>query len=421
MASASEEDHLQCGLCLDKFTNPKLLPCYHTFCEECLENLVKSATENALRCPKCRKDFTLPTGEAAALQTNFYITPQLKHGTCNRHPAKPLEYFCTKCTTPLCLKCKLTSHEGHLTDDLDDVAKQARTELLGHQARFEEAERTLNDKLEDLYTQIVTNDERRDKVKQQVMDRTELMRKKLLDHCKEELLEKVDESVDGLDSPLFENITYIEDGLKTIQGLKQEVQEVLKDPSSPNMLALARRMACGHGSQEQLQNLIPQMTDDNSHVVLSWEDDALPCDIIAKLLGKVFMFQPLPMNTPVTVKNEFQCPGDKDWYVHAIYCGRFTLRKKVYVALGTYGDKGAGLLYRVNTTGTVEFEQSISGRVSVGGLFRSEIRVEGKDFKAKDSDGNDFLTAGNSATKRKYDVYNKGEISFVIRVHTSGA
>ena len=30
---------LECSICLDMYTNPKLLPCFHTFCKKCLERL----------------------------------------------------------------------------------------------------------------------------------------------------------------------------------------------------------------------------------------------------------------------------------------------------------------------------------------------------------------------------------------------
>ena len=32
--------HLECSICLDTYTHPKLLPCFHAFCQKCLEGLV---------------------------------------------------------------------------------------------------------------------------------------------------------------------------------------------------------------------------------------------------------------------------------------------------------------------------------------------------------------------------------------------
>jgi tripartite motif-containing protein 2/3 len=36
------EDHLECGLCLELFKNPKMLPCHHTFCHDCLLEYLKN-------------------------------------------------------------------------------------------------------------------------------------------------------------------------------------------------------------------------------------------------------------------------------------------------------------------------------------------------------------------------------------------
>ncbi len=33
------DDQLTCGVCLDQYTVPKMLPCYHTFCLECIQRL----------------------------------------------------------------------------------------------------------------------------------------------------------------------------------------------------------------------------------------------------------------------------------------------------------------------------------------------------------------------------------------------
>ena len=51
-----------CPVCLDKFHQPKLLPCMHTFClNPCLTNLVDPRTR-LLKCPECRREHRIPPG-----------------------------------------------------------------------------------------------------------------------------------------------------------------------------------------------------------------------------------------------------------------------------------------------------------------------------------------------------------------------
>lgn len=46
-------DLLECSVCLERLdTSSKVLPCQHTFCRKCLEEIV--STHKELRCPECR-------------------------------------------------------------------------------------------------------------------------------------------------------------------------------------------------------------------------------------------------------------------------------------------------------------------------------------------------------------------------------
>lgn len=46
-------DLLECSVCLERLdTSSKVLPCQHTFCKKCLEEIV--VTKKELRCPECR-------------------------------------------------------------------------------------------------------------------------------------------------------------------------------------------------------------------------------------------------------------------------------------------------------------------------------------------------------------------------------
>jgi len=46
-------DLLECSVCLERLdTSSKVLPCQHTFCKKCLEEILN--TKKELRCPECR-------------------------------------------------------------------------------------------------------------------------------------------------------------------------------------------------------------------------------------------------------------------------------------------------------------------------------------------------------------------------------
>jgi len=66
--------HLECSICLDTYTRPKLLPCFHAFCQKCLEGLVvQDCDGHTLCCPNCRQIALLPPTGVSGLQTAFHI------------------------------------------------------------------------------------------------------------------------------------------------------------------------------------------------------------------------------------------------------------------------------------------------------------------------------------------------------------
>ena len=123
------EEQLTCPVCLDLYTNPKTLPCLHSFCQECLEGLPQEREARGdtyyLSCPTCRQRTEVPREGVGAFPVAFTlnnlkeITLSLKKKasnpqqvTCNDH-GKPLDMFCVTCETVICHYCAIRTHEGH--------------------------------------------------------------------------------------------------------------------------------------------------------------------------------------------------------------------------------------------------------------------------------------------------------------------
>ena len=67
---------LQCALCLHSYNDPRILPCFHTFCSKCLEvNCVQSpsAKPPSIYCPKCFDQSELPSSGIDGLPRNMYV------------------------------------------------------------------------------------------------------------------------------------------------------------------------------------------------------------------------------------------------------------------------------------------------------------------------------------------------------------
>ena len=75
MATAKPLDDItECPICTEVYTDPRSLPCVHTYCLKCLETLTKDIPPgDEVACPLCRKEFSLPSNGVKDLPKNFFV------------------------------------------------------------------------------------------------------------------------------------------------------------------------------------------------------------------------------------------------------------------------------------------------------------------------------------------------------------
>ena len=173
------EDQLDCSICLETYTDPKLLQCLHVFCRKCLVKLVDRDQQGQLilTCPICRQDTPVPANGTAGLQPAFHIVPlleiaeELKKATVDLHvpasaervstsltPApdkirvscpdheKAVELHCKKCEEPICYKCLVTGakHQGHDCEELNTAFERYKGEMTASLGPMEQQLTTVN-------------------------------------------------------------------------------------------------------------------------------------------------------------------------------------------------------------------------------------------------------------------------------------
>jgi tripartite motif-containing protein 2/3 len=63
-----------CPICLETYSDPRSLPCVHTYCLNCIEGLIrKKCPGDCVACPVCRNKFSIPDKGADGLPKNFII------------------------------------------------------------------------------------------------------------------------------------------------------------------------------------------------------------------------------------------------------------------------------------------------------------------------------------------------------------
>ena len=95
------EEQLTCPVCLDLYTNPKTLPCLHSFCEACIERFPqdKEGETYYLSCPTCRHRTELPGGGAGAFPVAFHIDNLKEIYSLMKKVSDPQQVTCDNCTT----------------------------------------------------------------------------------------------------------------------------------------------------------------------------------------------------------------------------------------------------------------------------------------------------------------------------------
>ena len=158
------EEQLNCSICLDTFTDPKLLQCFHVYCQQCLVPLGVRDQQGqlSLTCPACRQVTPIPPSGVAGLRSAFHINNLLEiqdsvkklqnppaklqgavGGTgvenppknaaqfCFEHVEEELKLYCETCGELICYKCGLKGgkHHSHDYEELDQAFEKYTEEI----------------------------------------------------------------------------------------------------------------------------------------------------------------------------------------------------------------------------------------------------------------------------------------------------
>ena len=121
------EDVTECPLCLESFTDSRVLPCIHTFCLQCIKSHGSDKKPgDKISCPLCREKFTIPEGGISGFPKNFFVEKLLgvkslasdlshKDSVCDvctgdgeksgNGQQKKAVVYCVECRKNMCEEC----------------------------------------------------------------------------------------------------------------------------------------------------------------------------------------------------------------------------------------------------------------------------------------------------------------------------
>ena len=196
------DDLTSCPVCFKDFSEvpphvPRILPCFHTLCEHCVEQVLWNSS---LVCPECREKHDAPKG-VKTFQQNKYVITYIRNKRKSPEVAAPLErkqcpdhgeqliMFCREsgCEKPICHLCLIKSHKFHDFVDLEEERK--------------ENYRCLMKDMEEVSKILTMNKKKIQTVQGDFEERYERSLK-LLKLRKEEIVRKITEHIDKIEAKL---------------------------------------------------------------------------------------------------------------------------------------------------------------------------------------------------------------------------
>jgi hypothetical protein len=167
-------DHpTECSICSKIFTEPKILPCRHTFCLKCLEKCGEDSDPgDQAKCALCRNVFIIPPKGFKELPNKDFDIPLMKlnkssvRGRATEHftsevclpKTEAAAGYCMECTCNKCAIIKLTTDEtiSQLERAKNEQAARHRETIADIHKFYQDKQRQLNNKCESLIEQLST-------------------------------------------------------------------------------------------------------------------------------------------------------------------------------------------------------------------------------------------------------------------------
>ena len=321
--SASQENSLTCAVCLNVFTDPKLLPCFHTFCALCIQDVADRHPGSYFPCPTCHEPTSLPPGGAAALKSNFYITREeldvaRKGELCLTHEGKEKELFCVDCDKAICVKCIANEHVKHDIVDSHTAADRVRDKLPERKTDFDNAIVQLEEKIKATKEEQKAVSDKTAAVERNIRERHATI-VAAADKFRDEALDSLRSVSIDIDREIANRLKEQEGNLEKLKKISRQLEQTLHNGTANNILTIEKKSRSGPYSKEAVSQMISHAHTVICRPVLRFNVTA---DVMVQkardFLGTVSKVQMEVAEPEVRVVERFRCGEDTDIEVFSL-------------------------------------------------------------------------------------------------------
>ena len=245
MASAKEfTDDIECPICNETYTDPRVLPCGHTCCFKCIKQYRGNRQPGqSMPCPFCRREFTTLPSELPKNYSVMNILGKIKEsgsaGYCDQHADEKIKIYCTDCKVAICSMCYIMSHNGHKYSDINSYCEYIRKQMSNDVTKVTSGMDKCSEMLRRVEKEKKDFIDRLEKAGLEVDKKAEQLKQMIDDHRKKlrnELTSKKQERMKDIES-LHEKI---QRQLLSMERYKKDVDEVRQKGTACDIARAAR-------------------------------------------------------------------------------------------------------------------------------------------------------------------------------------
>jgi len=294
---------LVCALCKQLYSQPKLLPCLHTYCTACLWNFTPSSSLT-ISCPDCGHTSILPPEGISGLQSNTFLASLMtmingedvagqkdefeetdiltnssghssistEHGeqdiiSCSKHNGQQLRFYCLHCETAVCSSCTDIEHRDHQTVGLDIAMKKEKETMRTTVSNILEKVPNIKSSIEDIKStneSLLTKEEDLDDTINDRFDQLVAM----IEQRRTCLLNQLHFRVSSKREKLESQLKDLEENLADVLTSCEFVDRAIDNASSTQLLLVKKQVGEGLKNSSNCEASLPIDTD---YVELSWD------------------------------------------------------------------------------------------------------------------------------------------------------
>ena len=310
-------------------------------------------------------------------------TGKEREESCLKHRNQPVILHCTVCKDNICIQCKLTSHEGHATEDLTDTGAKVKAKLQSLLERMTQ-ERAV---LEGVLTAV---EDRRGKLlslretsEQGIRERADKVHR-WVDECRDKVLETLQSLNKDMMDRLSATQEHLQHKVAALSAQSDHVTRVLRDDKAADIVALEGELKDLTMDKAEVSQMLEELSNE-------WEPYRCEHDPVAVSTAHLnahigVLKRSVPKNTPGGLSPRAQAPNTATVLASpsgpiAMSAASDTSKRSVTVSEVVYSRNPKSQTVAMCTTSEkrVWIKYKPSGEGALMGLFSKEglLRKEG--------------------------------------------